>query len=212
MCYSGKRYSAGLDYPNALWEIVTSDGLQVVCGLCAAVQVRLRLSLAYHPQTDGQPEVFNRTLLELLRRAVNQCHSNWEGVIPAFLYAYHSTVYTADGYTPHHLLFGWTPRDIRAPLPVLPSSDDPDLDAWLESRKEQLQSAQLSLHDAGNVMLAARKASAPAYSCVMLLETYSKYLLMLYLYARLPPRHLSCRISGSDPVLWWRKLIKELCV
>jgi transposase InsO family protein len=39
--------------------------------LCKSLEIQMKLSVAYHPQTDGQTEMFNRTLLALLRSAVN---------------------------------------------------------------------------------------------------------------------------------------------
>jgi hypothetical protein len=131
--------------------------------LCKSLEIQMKLSVAYHPQTDGQTEVFNRTLLALLRTAVNRYHSNWEDVIPACLYAYHNTIHSATGYTPHHLLFGWTPRDLRAPLALPASIDHSDIDKWLEDRSQQLQLAQLSMEHAREAMIAARKASARAH-------------------------------------------------
>jgi hypothetical protein len=60
----------------------------------------------------------------------NTYHSDWEEAIPASLYACHSTVHTATGYTPHHLLFGWQPHDLRVPLTLFPASEPPDVDAF----------------------------------------------------------------------------------
>jgi hypothetical protein len=74
------------------------------------------MSTAYHPQTDGQTENFHKTLLSVLKAFVNKYHSNWEECIPAALYAYHNTVHSATGFTPHQLLFGWTPQDLRVPF------------------------------------------------------------------------------------------------
>jgi hypothetical protein len=78
------------------------------------------------------------------------------------VYAYHNTVHTATG-TPHHLLFGWQPRDPRVPLIVVPPSDHPDVDAWLEKRSVQLKDAHASLEDARQSMIAARHADAKAH-------------------------------------------------
>jgi hypothetical protein len=97
--------------------------------LTARLQVHMRLSVAYHPQTDGATEKFHSTLLGRLRTTVNAYHSDWEEAIPAALYAYHNTVHTATGYTPHHLFLGWQPRDLRVPLTLLPASAYPDVDA-----------------------------------------------------------------------------------
>jgi hypothetical protein len=79
------------------------------------------------------------------------------------LYAYHNTVHTATGYTPHHLLIGWQPRDLRVSLTLLPASDYPDVDAWLEKRADQMRSAQLSLERMRQAMITARNSSTRAH-------------------------------------------------
>jgi hypothetical protein len=63
--------------------------------------------------------------------------------IPIALYAYHNTIHTATGCTPHHFLDGWQPRDLCVPLTLLPVSEHPDLDAGLEERARQMRSAHL---------------------------------------------------------------------
>ena len=73
--------------------------------------------------------------------------------------------HTATGYTPQLVLFGWNPRDLRAPLlsaeTVDPdvSSGDPDVDVWLRSRADALRRAQVSLEHAREAMIRAHKAS-----------------------------------------------------
>ena len=69
--------------------------------LCKALGTRVISSTAYHPQTDGQSDKFHRALLSMLRAFVNKYHSNWESLIPSLLYAYHNTLHSATGYTPH---------------------------------------------------------------------------------------------------------------
>ena len=122
---------------------LTAGEMKALCrGLC----IKFNLSVAYHPETDGQTEQFNSTVLQVLRCFVNKYRTNWPLHIPALLSAYHITVHTATGYTPHSLLFGWSPRDLRAPLHASAMScDDHDIEQWLHERKSEFKQAQLSM-------------------------------------------------------------------
>lgn len=126
-------------------------------GLAKALGLKLKLSVAYHPQTDGQTEQFHSTLLQVLRAFVNKYHTDWAQHIPAVLYAYHNTIHSSTGYTPHRLLFGWCPRDLRAPLSSVLDDVDADVEQWLQDRKHELQQAQLSLEAAREAMLRAHR-------------------------------------------------------
>jgi transposase InsO family protein len=131
------------------------------------LNVRLKLSVAYHPQTDGSTERFNRTFLQMLRTTLSTgMHSNWEKNIPALLFAYHNTVHSSTGFTPHTLLFGWTPRDIRAPLAAFNpiSKSLPDVESWLLSRRDEFEQAHIARERVRQGLRRDRKASARAHS------------------------------------------------
>jgi hypothetical protein len=49
-------------------------------------------SSAYHPQTDGQTEVVNRSLGDLLRSLVTEHHSSWDSILPQAEFAYNDSV------------------------------------------------------------------------------------------------------------------------
>jgi hypothetical protein len=53
--------------------------------LCSFLGTRLINSTAYHPQTDGQTENFNRILITALRALVNKYHTDWEECLPAIM-------------------------------------------------------------------------------------------------------------------------------
>jgi RNase H-like domain found in reverse transcriptase/Reverse transcriptase (RNA-dependent DNA polymerase)/Integrase zinc binding domain/Integrase core domain/Retroviral aspartyl protease len=126
------------------------------------IGVKLKLSVAYRPQTDGQTERFNRIFLQMLRGYVNQYHTDWPKHIPALVYAYNNTVHSATGFTPHRFLFGWCPRDIRAPVSCI-RSRYPDVDSILTRYKADFAKAKVSLQLARQRMIQAAKASPNAF-------------------------------------------------
>jgi hypothetical protein len=107
------------------------------------IGVKLKLSVAYRPQTDGHTERFNRILLRMLWGYVNRYHTDWPQHIPALVYVYNNTVHSSTGLTPDRLLFGWCPRGIRAPLSC-PRSKHPDVDVILTLQSKLCESHGLA--------------------------------------------------------------------
>jgi hypothetical protein len=66
----------------------------------------LSFSLAYHPQTDGQTEVVNRSLGDLLRSLVTEHHSQWENILPQAEFAYNDSVNRSIGLSPFQIFYG----------------------------------------------------------------------------------------------------------
>ncbi|MCO5548013.1 hypothetical protein L7F22_001469 [Adiantum nelumboides] len=77
-------------------------------GLFENLGTRLNFSSAYHPQTDGQCEIANLTILDLLKAyvtEVDQC-SQWEKYLPLVEYAYNNTIHTSTGKAPFEVIEG----------------------------------------------------------------------------------------------------------
>jgi transposase InsO family protein len=74
------------------------------------LQTDIRLTSSYHPQSNGQTERFNRTLIEALRSFVNARHDNWDEFLTHFEFAYNSTVNASTGFSPFILQFAQAPR------------------------------------------------------------------------------------------------------
>ena len=69
----------------------------------------------YHPQTNGQCEWFNSTLLNMLGTLTPEQKKDWKSYVRAMVHAYNCTGNTATGYCPYYLLFG---RKSRVPIDV----------------------------------------------------------------------------------------------
>ena len=88
--------------------------------LCTSFGVDKTRTTPLRPQSNGKCERFYRTLITMLRRAVQRRPYNWEPLLPAVLQADRSTPSEATGFTPHRLAFGREmrlPSDVGTPLP-----------------------------------------------------------------------------------------------
>ena len=89
------------------WNI-ESELIENLCQL-AGVQ-KLRTSPYHSPQTNGQCEHFNGTLLNMLGTLTPEQKKDWKCHVPALVHAYNCTRNAAIGFSPYYLLFGREPR------------------------------------------------------------------------------------------------------
>lgn len=80
---------------------------------------QVEFSSAYHPQTDGQTEVVNQTLGNLLRCLVGEQVRSWDSVLPTAEFAYNSSVNRSIGIRPSEVVLGYKPR---MPIDLTPIS------------------------------------------------------------------------------------------
>jgi len=86
--------------------------------------IRLRMSIAFHPQTDGQTERLNQTIETYLRAFVSQKQDNWVALLPMAEFAYNNSVTIGNGMTPFYANYGVHPAAIDPPSqePLNPAS------------------------------------------------------------------------------------------
>jgi transposase InsO family protein len=72
----------------------------------------LSFSSSYHPQTDGQTEVVNRSLGDLLRSLVTEHHSHWDNILPQVEFAYNDSINRRTGQIPFQIVYGMQPRGV----------------------------------------------------------------------------------------------------
>ncbi|XP_059076725.1 uncharacterized protein LOC131875989 [Cryptomeria japonica] len=70
------------------------------------------LSSAYHPQSDGQTEVINRSLGNLLRCLTQEYDSSWDSILAQAEFSYNDSINRSTGMTPFQVVYGVRPRGI----------------------------------------------------------------------------------------------------
>ncbi|GAU35775.1 hypothetical protein TSUD_61360 [Trifolium subterraneum] len=120
-----------------------------------ALGTKLRLSSAYHPQTDGQSERTIQSLEDLLRACVLEQGESWDSCLPLIEFTYNNSFHSSIGMAPFEALYG---RRCRTPLCWYESSETvvlgPDIVQetmekirMIREKMKASQSRQKSYHD-----------------------------------------------------------------
>ena len=78
-----------------------------------ALGTKLRVSSAYHPQTDGQTEQTIQSLEDLLRACILEQGGSWDSFLPLIEFTYNNSFHSSIGMAPFEALYG---RRCRTPL------------------------------------------------------------------------------------------------
>ncbi|KAE8702634.1 putative CCCH-type zinc finger family protein [Hibiscus syriacus] len=104
---------------------------------------QLNFSSAYHPQTDGQTEVGNRSLVNLLRCLAGTKPKQWDLALPQAEFAYNSSKNRTTGLSPFEIVYGQNPSGVLdiAPIPRIgrfsPKADE--MEKYLRGIHEQVK-------------------------------------------------------------------------
>ena len=74
------------------------------------VGTKLKFSSAYHPQTDGQTEVVNRSLGNLLRCLVQDNLKSWDVKLCQAEFAHNHAVNRSTGFSPFQIVYSSLPK------------------------------------------------------------------------------------------------------
>ncbi|WOG92319.1 hypothetical protein DCAR_0311582 [Daucus carota subsp. sativus] len=74
---------------------------------------RLKMSTAYHPQTDGQSKRTIQTIEDMLRSCALDYKGNWDEHLPLVEFSYNNSYHTSIGMPPYEALYG---RKCRSPI------------------------------------------------------------------------------------------------
>ena len=109
--------------------------------LCQKLGVHKTRTTPYHPQSDGQTERFNRTIVDGIKKICIK-QDQWDKVVPFILMTYRATNHAATSLTHNLLMFG---RECNIPLHVAfpPPINTVDLDyhQYANKLESRLQAA-----------------------------------------------------------------------
>jgi hypothetical protein len=92
-------YDRGTQFTSKFWQ-----------SLFKILHVKIKLSSAYHPQTDGKTERVNQVLEQYLRCSINYHQDNWVDLLPIVEFAYNNTFQESIHQTPFYANYAYHPR------------------------------------------------------------------------------------------------------
>jgi len=123
--------------------------------LCSQLSIKLRMSTAYHPQSDGQAEKANSTLETFLKAYIAQLEDpvNWDQLLLLAEFTYNAAKHKAIGMSPFEADIGYIPRlplNLLAPGPFIPNSPSATsyaekLTKTLRMLRERIEEIQLAM-------------------------------------------------------------------
>jgi len=95
-------------------SIISDRGPQFATGLIRELneilEIKSKLSTAFHPQTDGQMERVNQELEQYLRMFINHRQEQWPEWLGTTEFAYNNKMYLSMQMTPFKANYGQDPR------------------------------------------------------------------------------------------------------
>ncbi|KAK3018400.1 hypothetical protein RJ639_003855 [Escallonia herrerae] len=126
--------------------LITDNGKQFdnfnFRSFCECLSIGLRFTSVTHPQSNGQTENMNRSILQGLKRKLDDAKGAWVDERPKVLWAYRTTPHSMTGETPFRLCFG---TEVLLPIEVgLPTVR---VLQFLEAKNEENLRGNLDLLD-----------------------------------------------------------------
>ena len=103
-------------------SIVSDRGSKFIAKFWQSVtdklRIKLNLSTAFHPETDGQTERVNQSVEHYLRVFTSYNQDDWSTILGQASFAYNNTYHTATKLTPFFANFGYHPRWVDEVMPT----------------------------------------------------------------------------------------------
>jgi len=80
------------------------------------LEIKQTRTTPYRPQSDGQVERLNRSLIQMLSKFVNKETDDWDEHLPYVMAAYNATIHASTGCSPNLLMWG---RETTLPIDLM---------------------------------------------------------------------------------------------
>ena len=132
---------------HRLLESVISDrGPQFAAELMRELNkmlgIETKLSMAYHPETDGQMERANQELEQYLRMYINHRQNNWVEWLATAEFAFNNKVHMATKSSPFQINYG---RELRMGFDIRKKEKNKKVEEFVREMKERYKEARAAL-------------------------------------------------------------------
>ena len=116
--------------------------------LSKLLNIKLKMSSTDHPQSDGQSERTNRTVIEMLRALVNERGSNWLQFLPLIEICINNSKQVSTGYSPYFINYGYHPNFNALFNNVSTTSNVPAAEEFFKRIRDATAQAKLNIEQA----------------------------------------------------------------
>ena len=107
--------------------------------------VKLKMSMAYHPQTDGTSEQMNKTVNQAIWYHVSQNQSGWLCALPHIWFHLMNTINSSTGFLGFQLMSGQSPRIVLPLVTTSPSDPLHNANMILQQLEDDVNAAKDNL-------------------------------------------------------------------
>jgi transposase InsO family protein len=131
---------------------------ELFTNICKLLKIKKIKTTAYHPQSNGALERTHRVLVEYLRCFILEDQTNWDKWISYATFVFNTTPHTANGFTPHELMFGRKPN-----IPSILQKEPPNVQYTYDNYIRELQSRLQSSYELAKNNLISKKERSKEY-------------------------------------------------
>ena len=126
--------------------MISDRGPQFVAGLMRELnkmlEIETKLSIAYHPETDGQTERTNQELEQYLRIYVNHRQNNWAEWLAMAEFAFNNKVHTVTKSSPFQVNYR---RELRMGFDIRKKGKNEKAEEFAREMKKRHKEARVVL-------------------------------------------------------------------